>query len=88
MLPSLEGQLKSFQIISLNPSNLNCVLTRDKAVQSILYRSRRVSGFSSLKGQEERRRSVVQITKSKSQKEERTRSAGKFFIKRDPTSLA
>ena len=91
MLPSLEGQLKSFQIISLNPSNLNCVLTRDKAVQSILYRSRRVSGFSSLKGQEERRRSVVQITRSKSQKEERiegTRSAGKFFIKRDPTSLA
>ena len=91
MLPSLEGQLKSFQIISLNPSNLNCVLTRDKAVQSILYRSRRVSGFSSLKRQEERRRSVVQITRSKSQKEERTegtRSAGKFFIKRDPTSLA
>jgi hypothetical protein len=91
MLPNLEGQLKSFQIISLNPSNLNCVLTRDKAVQSILYRSRRVSGFSSLKGQEERRRSVVQITRSKSQKEERiegTRSAGKFFIKRDPTSLA
>ena len=88
MLPSLEGQLKSFQIISLNPSNLNCVLTRDKAVQSILYRSRRVSGFSSLKGQEGRRRSVVQITRSKSQKEEGTRSAGKFFIKRDPTSLA
>ena len=80
MLPNLEGQLKSFQIISLNPSNLNCVLTRDKAVQSILYRSRRVSGFSSLKGQEERRRRVVQITRSKSQKEERTegtRSAGR-----------
>jgi len=73
MLPSLEGQLKSFQIISLNPSNLNCVLTRDKAVQSILYRSRRVSGFSSLKRQE---------------RTEGTRSAGKFFIKRDPTSLA
>jgi len=83
MLPNLEGQLKSFQIISLNPSNLNCVLTRDKAVQSILYRSQRISTSSSLKGQEEKRRSVAQITRSKSQKEER-----RFFIKRDPTSPA
>ena len=38
-MPSFEGQLKTFQIVSLNPSNLNCVLTRDKAIQSIIYRA-------------------------------------------------
>ena len=39
IMPSFEGQLKTFQIVSLNPSNLNCVLTRDKAIQSIIYRA-------------------------------------------------
>jgi len=38
-MPSYEGQLKTFQIVSLNPSNLNCVLTRDKAIHSIIYRA-------------------------------------------------
>jgi len=40
-MPSFEGHLKTFQVVSLNPSNLNCVLTRDKAIQSIIYRSSR-----------------------------------------------
>lgn len=39
VMPSFEGQLKTFQIVSLNPSNLNCVVTRDKAIQSIVYRA-------------------------------------------------
>jgi len=38
-MPSFEGQLKTFQVVSLNPSNLNCVVTRDKAIQSIVYRA-------------------------------------------------
>lgn len=38
IMPEFEGQLKTFQIASLNPSNLNCVVTRDKAIQSIIYR--------------------------------------------------
>jgi len=48
-MPAFEGQLKTFQVASLNPSNLNCVLTRDKAIQSIIYRiSKSPEGTSSI----------------------------------------
>lgn len=39
LMPSFEGQLKTLKVVSLNPTNLNCVVTRDQAIHSIIFRA-------------------------------------------------
>lgn len=38
-MPSFEGQLKTLKVVSLNPTNLNCVVTRDQAIHSTIFRA-------------------------------------------------